>query len=114
MKKIVPGHEGSQHARADQETANLPDVVRTKSGELIVWAPLIKSEIRPMITLGRFRDGTPAIHFRRYRVRPDGIAVMLAEGASYRVDEIVEGVDHLRAMFEAIPSLRASSHTGAE
>lgn len=110
--KLPDAPGGSQSAADDRLAAEFfgddgaAEIRRTKAGDLIVWAPAIRSSIRPLVTLGRFRNGTPAIHFRRYRVRPDGVAVMTDEGASFRIDEVVELVERLRATFDAIPSLR--------
>lgn len=110
MKKLAPAREVPQPATGDTGTDELPsEIRRTKGGELLVWAPRIKSEVRPLVTLGRFRDGTPAIHLRRYRVRGDGDAVMTNEGATFRVDEMVELIERLRAVFAVIPSLRSDT-----
>lgn len=79
---------------------------RTAGGELIIWKPEIKSSLRPMATLGTFKNGEPSLHLRTYRVRPNGVACMTRAGCSFRLDEFVEVVERLRAVFDVIPSLR--------
>lgn len=82
------------------------EVRRTAGGELIIWKPEIRSSLRPLATLGTFKNGEPALHLRTYRLRPNGVACMTRAGCSFRLDEFVEVVERLKAVFDVIPSLR--------
>lgn len=104
---IVHSPPVPQHATSDEDVPI--DVRRAAAGEVILWTAPIRSRVRPMVSLGQFADGTPAIHCRAYRVSASGVASMLKGGCSFRVSELVEVVERVRALLAAVPSLRGEA-----
>lgn len=103
-KRITHSPQTPQQAASDEDVP--VDVRRAATGEIVVWTPKIRSRVRPLVTIGQFADGQAAAHFRCYKVSSNGIATMTRGGASFRVAELVEIVERLKAVFDVIPSLR--------
>lgn len=98
-KKIEDEPEGKRESRPEKRN------VRCEDGSLLVWMPSYhKSRDIPAVAIGRFRNGTPAIHFRRYDLRTPNVLTATREGISLSFIELDEIIAKLRAVAAVIMS----------
>jgi len=86
---------------------------RVVSGETFIFTPAgIRTCRRPCVTIGRFKNGTPAIHFRQYAEQSPGNYAITQDGVSLTIAELSEVVLRLRGVFAAVPELATEKAAG--
>lgn len=91
-------------------------LVKVLSGGLLIYTPPIThgARRRPMVVLGKFRDGSAALHFRSYEQRRPGEYRVTGDGISLTMREFWEiVVPRLDDLCEERPELVAYEQEGA-
>jgi hypothetical protein len=87
--------------------------IRIVSGETFIFAPAgIRTRRQPMVTIGRFRDGRTAVHFRQYAQHSPGVYAITHDGISLTIAELSEAVRRLHEVFSAVPELATEKGAG--
>lgn len=92
-KKIGDGPEGKRESRPEEQD------FRVEGGALLIWKPT-KHGTRdvPCVTVGHFRNGVPAINFRKYHVTSPLVLAPSQEGIALSFLELDGIMDRLRAV----------------
>lgn len=105
LPQISPKRETStSRTRRKKPVPALP--IRITSGEVLLYSPPnITTRNRPCISLGRFRDGTWALHFRQYALdeKSAGGVRITRDGASFTIAEVELGINKAKAMAALVP-----------
>lgn len=104
MSNVTRYPSGSQERKLDTP------IVKLRTGEVpIYWPRHVHSKRVQAVTLGKFRDKTPILHFRNYRRNPIGEYVFTKEGASFTLAEFRKIVLAVNDLIEAAPDLAEMS-----
>lgn len=100
---------GSRPAEIDENELAHHRRLVIRSGEQILMAGArVESNVKPLITIGHFKNGEPAVHFRNYRPTSGDAWVITKEGASFTLPEIATAIQRLCALFPYVPGLLAA------
>lgn len=97
-----------------RSTAEGTESLGLRPGELPIFAPSgLRSRRWPVCSLGRFRDGKFAIHFRIHRRRGDEW-VMTHNGASFTLPELRRIIAVIDRLVAEMPELAAQDERQTE
>ena len=81
-------------------------ITRTEIAErLRIDKSTVTENVKPLITIGQFKSGEPAVHFRNYRATGKDAWIITREGASFTLPEVATAIQRLCRLFPYVPEL---------
>lgn len=104
--KPQPPDDRSAEPYRDGAVEKEPPKLKLQSGEQLLFSPPnLTSSRRPVASLGQFKTGEPALHFRIYRRRGEGVYNITGDGASFTLAEFDVIVRRVRELCKHSPEM---------
>jgi hypothetical protein len=100
-------NDADQNTQEGEKQKEPATTIKLQSGQILLFSPpnMGWSKRRPVASLGHFRDGEPALHFRQYQRQGSGLYHLTREGVSWKLSEFDAIVRRVQDVCDVLPEM---------